>query len=762
MYRMGTVQKVDVFMKKSVKITPIESLVPEPVIVSRYQWLVYSSAFFLLSIITFALYWKTLSYDFQFDDLANISRLFEIRHNTLKSLIFSGTRWISYWLNALLYHFCHFNPWGYRLVDVAIHCANGLLIFSLLFSCLSKVKDGWFKQHALPLAWLTALLFLIHPVQTQTVCYVIQGQLEGMATLSILLILQCLVWYAFAPSSIVQAISFSIAIVIAIIATGTKEIAILTPILAFLWDWFFIAQGSWSSLRKRFLFHGIITGLIWLSYLYLLKPDFFIEVFGLSVTAANNQGNVITAAAGQIITPFYWLISQCKVLLHYLHIFIWPFSISIDYDWKLVHSLFALDFIIPAALLVFVAIILWYILSRNKSSLIAVGFLWFFISMAPRTSIIPSAELMADYKTYLGSLGLLFALSIAIVFAYNYICSKITSPRLKKPVAQGAIVALVLIPLSIGTLMRVTVWSSGLAFWEDVMMKAPGKARGYNNYGAELSNRDRYQESISYFEKAIELDRLYIDPINNIAVSYSHVGEIDKAITALEKSLKLNPLFPEGYNNIAAMYRKKGDLENAEKALLNAVKLRPYYGKAWYNLGLLYIDQGKKEQAWESFKNCCYKADLDDDTGFLAFGKSSIELERYDDAIEAYHRLLKIQPRNEEAMFNLGYAYVHTKQYDKALYLYNMLNKAHPDDPRLIINIGQTYYEKGEPANALVYFEQLSCEKEHIPSICIYLARCYQALGSNTQARAALKELYALNPGTRVKKQADQIWATLT
>jgi len=715
-----------------------------------------------LGIVTFLVYWHTFDYAFHFDDLANISKYFAIRHNTFSSLFFSGTRWISYWLNALIYRINYINPFWFRFFDVLIHAGNAIFLFVALFWSCSRLPQGhWLKRHDFTIAALVSFLFALHPVQTQTVCYVIQGQLEGMAMASVLLLILGLCVHTFASNTYVKMISLAVSVLIAFLATGTKEIAIIAPVLLVIWDWFLIANRSWKSLRSRLLFHGLMAATIWIAYLYLLKPDFFIEVFGLTITAKNNQGNIITAAPDQIITPFYWLLSQCKILVHYMTIFFWPFGLSVEYDYKLVDTIFSLDFLIPAGLLAVLVYGIFILIKRSETLLAGIGLLWFFLSMFPRTSIIPSAELCVDYKTYVGSAGILMALVNGVVLLAVWIMPHMPM-RLRSRSFGAAASLLLLSSFTYATWCRQKVWRSGIAFWADVIVKAPHKARGFNNFGVELSNAGKFEEALPYFQKAIELDPFYVDAINNGAVAYAGVENIDKAIELFEKSLKLNPLFPEGYNNIAGMYQKKGDFTKAEKALLMAVKLRPHYGKAWYNLGLLYVEQEKMPQAWDCLRKCCYDADFDDDTGFHAFAKASIQLQKYDDAISAYHTLLKRQPRNGEVAFHLANAYFLAGQYDQSLSLYHQLLQASPDDPRLLINIGENYCEKGEPANALMYFGRLEQCKHQIPSICVRLARCYRDLGQHDKARSLIAECYALNPSPTILAKAQELQKTLS
>ena len=381
------------------------------------------------------------------------------------------------------------------------------------------------------------------------------------------------------------------------------------------------------------------------------------------MTVKNNIGNVITHNPTQMITPWHFFISQFKVILHYLWIFIWPFNISVEYDWMLAKGFFAFDCIVPLMMLLGIGALILRQLWRNPTSTACFGALWFFICIAPRSSIIPSPELLVDYKTYMASYGWLLLIATALVWA-----AQLLMPYLKKipPITQEqhaltAVALLLALPLGYCTYQRNIVWSSGKEFWGSIIANAPGKARAYNNYGVELSQQfKQYKEAIPYFKKAIEMDDQYPDPCNNLAVANSHLGDTDGAIEALRRGLKINPYYPEGYNNLASFFLQQKKYDQAEKVLNHALKLRPHYGKAYFNLGRVNLERGDKEKAWECFKNACTKADLDNQFGFETFAKISLSQKKYEDAIFAYSRVLEYSPKNQDAIFNLGNAYFFT------------------------------------------------------------------------------------------------------
>ena len=299
-----------------------------------------------------------------------------------------------------------------------------------------------------------------------------------------------------------------------------------------------------------------------------------------------------------------------------------------------------------------------------------------------------------------------------------------------------------IILLSAGTINRNTVWSSGLLFWANLVTNAPSKARAYNNYGVELSQKlGKFAESIPYFQHAINMDKNYRDPYNNIAVAFAATQQIDRAIEAIQLSLRINPYYPEAYNNIASFMIEKKDYEQAKNALNLALQLRPYYGKAYFNLGRIHMEQDEPEKALECFRKACTQADLDTETGFQGYAQCSLFLKKYDEAIFACKKVLECNPNNSESEFNLANAYYMTNQFDQAANIYKQMLLKNPHDPKTQYNLAEAHFSDGKIVEALECFERLKRNNAITPNLFIRIASCYEKLGNPHRAKLALEEL---------------------
>ncbi len=718
----------------------------------------------ILSLITFSVYYPSLHYPFQFDDTPNITKFFNIRHLNFSSLFFSGPRWISYWLNTVNYKIAGFNPYLYRLLNVIFHLLTGILVFYFIFLILKNLKkENFFKNNAFKIALFTSTLFLLHPVQTQTVSYIIQGQLEGLSALFTLLILIFYYLSAQSQSKTNKIILTLFTCVLAFLSTGTKEIAIISPFLLIITDWFFIAQGDWKNFSKRIPLQLSIFGIVFLSYIYLLKPAFFLKTFGFNNAVRNNIGNILTQNPNDLITPYAFFISQFKVILHYIFIFLWPFNISVEYDWKLAHGFFSHEVLFPFSILISIFCLTFYLLKKNKINILSFAIMWFFIAIAPRSSFIPSPELLMDYKTYLASIGWLFVIACAIVKFTQFLSSNFFYKNETYPY----IFLFLSILLGFLTIHRNKVWRSSLEFWENIIQNAPEKARGYNNYGVELTSLGKNKEAVPYFKKAIKLEgKTYWDPYTNLAIVYAALDNIDLAILTLEQSLKLNPYNPEAYNNLGAFFLHKNEYYFAERSFRAALAIRPHYGKAMYNLGKLYIAKEDLESAWACFKNACTKADLDHDLpGYQLYATTSIMLKKYEDAIFACKKFLQLASKKDdinEALFNLANAYFLNNNFDQAVQIFTQMTNRFPEDIRGWANLIETYIKMHKSENALEVIKKLKENGRTFQGIEIQQSICLADLGYLDLAEELLKKFLNEKQPEQLKKLAKQVLKKIT
>lgn len=697
----------------------------------------------VLLFLTGLIYYPSLKYPFQFDDIANIAKRFAIRFDNPFDRWFTHTRWFGDWLNRLNYQWGGFDPFWYRTFNLGIHLIAGMVVFFLTYSLCTMIAKRWqIAQHASLISFTAAGLFLLHPVQTQTVSYVIQARQEGLATMFVLMTLLAYVRTLLAKTTSQRVLCGSWFVVAAMLSRGTKELVVALPFLMLLVEWFFVAQEDWGVFRKRFMIGMAIAGVFLLAVLYQHPWSFIRDAITLNATTINNRGNILTPNPYDIITPWMFFISELRVIVHYLAIFFWPFDISVEYDWKITSSFFTPQVVFPAiilaALVGFIVLNMW----RRKRSFTVFGLLWFFIAIAPRSTIIPSPELACDYKTYLASYGVLLMISVWLVegaFKLAEVCKERLDWAGRQEMQMVAL-SLVLCVAGYSAYERNKVWSSAIGFWQDNVAKAPLKARVHNNLGVALSESGKYAEAIPHYYRALALDAYYADPYSNLAVAYSMQDQVDKAIEALRNAIHIFPEYPEAYNNLGTLLLQKGNREEAEEALLAAVKLRPYYGKAYYNLARLYEERGNDNKAWEYLK-AAVEGDLDVPEIYFRFGQMSMKIQKYDHAVRAFEWVINHGEAQDQVWFNLANSYYMQGQQDKARDIYQRLANNNPLDARYTYNLAEAHYAKKEYEMALALFKRVTELPQPIAQSFFRVASCLEQLNRYDDAKNFLLQL---------------------
>lgn len=700
-------------------------------------FILYSLAILLL---VFSLYYLGLRAPFQFDDIANITKNFSIRNYDIYSEIMSRSRWFGELTNKLYFQLAGFNPLYYRIFNILCHMSTGLSWLGLCYLICKKQKIiAFVSDNAFLLTNTSFALFMLHPVQTQTVSYIIQARLEGLATLFITGSLFLFFSALFSKSNFYKIILFSLSVLALFFGCGSKEIAVVTPILAILIDLFWFSDFSWEKFKPRLLYHLFYFLFTMFVMFHLLKPTFFKQLLSFGIESFNNRGNILTSNPMQKITAYQFLISEFSVMLHYLWIYIFPISLCVEYNFVLHSSIFDSVVLIPFFILVAISSFFLWLIKHKEYRPLSFGYFWFLIATLPRTTIIPSAELACDYKTYLASFGMFWMISFFIVKSCDYL-SKFNFSINSIEKIRNSVIIFILAACTHLTFHRNKVWADAADFWKDIVLKNPGKPRPLNNYAVALTEKGEFDEAVKMFKESIALDPYYPDPLSNLAVVLSNQEKYNEAIESLNKSLEIIPDYPEAYNNLAAIFIKKNDIDRAIVNLKKAISLRPFYGKAYFNLGRCYIVKEEKELAWQQFKKAT-EGDFDTTAGFVALGESSIMIGKYHDAIKAFNTSIEKGESSFGVYFNLAHCHFMLKDFANAEYLFKELVKAAPTDGCAKFNLAETLFVQDKFSQAYDLFLEFKPFSKEAPKAICRIANCLEKIHGIEESLSFLEDM---------------------
>ena len=712
----------------------------------------------LLSIITFLFYYPSLWYPFMWDDLPTITKNIHViwGSKNLFNEFYANNRWISNFLNQFNYKYWQTNTFSFRLINLIIHISIGILIFFLILKLFSSLKQSNFlSENAYIISILASGLFLLHPTQTQTATYINQMRLEGTVVFFTIAILLTFTYAANTTNIYLKMFLYSLTLILSSFAAGTKEIIIVFPFLVLLVDWFFVAQGNWKNLIKRILVHALICLSLFGTFAkWSWKPPQPKQITQMAVP--NNRGNILTSTPEEKITPKPFMISQFKIILHYLTIYFWPFNLSFDYEYKLSTSIWNMDVIFPFLTLLLILLFAIFLFIKNKTNFISFCVAWFFISILPRASVIPATELVCDYKTYLASFGVL--LFIAVLF--TYLIKKLIifisnfSKTKYQPRYQLALLTLIILSFAYSTKTRNLVWSSELAFWEDVIKKAPTKARAYNNLAVALAESGRVSDSMETYKKAMQCDPTYAEPVINIAIQYQSQGKNDIALQYYEKALTLKEGHPEMFLNLGVLHFQQQEYERAEKYFKVAISLKSYYSKAHFNLARTYHMQNKLEQALPCYEKAL-EGDYQDIEFFYLHGAVANNLGKHDKAISSLEKVKQINSNHKNTVFLLASSYYSLRQYQKASENFKILYEKERSN-FCAYNYGQTLLNLNKFEQALSLFEQCKND-QNLPFSTLHIAKCLASIGQKDNAKKELQNLLKNSSFENIKQDAQNL-----
>ncbi len=524
--------------------------------------------------VVFDVYWPAINGQFLLDDTYLPYMLPDYARVSLIGWL-KGLRpllMFSYWLN-----FQYADParagtqdtFGYHFVNVVLHFFNGILVFLAIRKVMSWA--GVEKWLSVVLAIFAAGLFLLHPLQTESVSYVASRS----ETLSVFFVLATLVVFLYRESN---AVGFGTTVAVLALfgaAVLTKEHTAVLPVLLLLTDYYWNPGFSLAGIRRN-----------WRLYIPLAVAG----ALGIALVA-----RVLSAAptAGFGVKEFTWyqyFFTECRVIWDYLSTFLLPIGQNLDPDFPISRSITDHGAIIAILGLLAVTIAAW--VYRRRFPLASYGWFVFLILIAPTSSFVPIKDPYAERRLYLPFIGLLF---ITVEFLRRWKISKN---------ALIAALSLVLLAEAAATYQRNQVWSTAIDMWSDTVAKSPNKRRPRFQLAMAYFQAGHYPEAIEHLEKAAQLEPPNFDLLVDWALAYDGVGKPADAIAKLRQAAALEKS-AHVYSQIGMEYGKMGQYPQALDALATAIQLNPNFmgGISYVYRGDVFSVQGNKLQAAEEYRH---------------------------------------------------------------------------------------------------------------------------------------------------------------
>jgi Flp pilus assembly protein TadD len=561
-----------------------------PIVPADENWLGSAVAAAVIVVATAAVYANSWSGPFVFDDQASILHNASIRHLADLGAIFfppgegftvDGRPVLNLSL-AINYAISGTGTWSYHALNIVIHILAALTLFGITRRTLggangpgrTRAEPAKFGgNEATTLGLATALLWSLHPLQTESVTYVIQ-RAESLMGLFYLLTIYCFIRAVDAAAGRSAFRWYSLSWIACLLGMGSKEVMVSAPLIVLLYDGIFVSEGWRAALRRRGTYYVLLA----LTASVLLA---------LALRTGSRGG---TSGFGIDVTPWMYWQTQFQAVAHYLWLSFWPGTLIFDYgvQWTGGFAEVLPYALIGALLAVATGVGLW----RRRATGFAGAF--FFAILAP-TSIVPgNRQTLAEHRMYLP----LAAVIVVVVFGAYQLSAAVRRQRF----FHQAALALVALPLAILTFGRNEIYRSELALYRDTVIKRPGNASAHTNLGNALRDARHFEEAITHYEEALRLRPNSPQVQYDLAGALSAAQRLPQAIDHYEAALRLKPDYAEAHNNLGIALARAGRDAEALGHLAEAVRLNPNYTEAHFNLGLVLVRTGRLTEAFAEYR----------------------------------------------------------------------------------------------------------------------------------------------------------------
>ncbi len=461
----------------------------------------------LFGTVGFLLYREViLSGPFLFDDFEYI-----VGNPMIKSLLYftniTDPRYLGYLSFAVNYGLGGEDPFWFHLVNVIIHVMNALLVFGVVKAVLtlsSSTGERTADGHS-AVAFFAALVFLVHPVETQAVSYITQR----FTSLSALFYMLSVLLYLHARVRLEKESGkrrrgyemYILSMMSAVFAMKTKEIAFTIPFMVAILEFLLFEKSEYG--KRRFYFLIPFAAMLIIIPLSLFGPEWGLSAPGSGIDEITRRDKLYDLSQR---SPYEYLVTQFRVIVTYIRLLVFPVRQLAVYDYPASHSLFEPRVMLSLSLLLGIAGAAWYSWRKARRAapgdapyyrLFSIGVLWFFVTISIESSVIPIKDIIFEHRLYLPSAGFFASCAGLLILIVKRV-----RPFVFGRAVAAVIAVTVIAALSVATYMRNTVWTDEVRFWDDVVQKT-GKAIGYNNRGNAYLKKGQYALALRDLDRTI-------------------------------------------------------------------------------------------------------------------------------------------------------------------------------------------------------------------------------------------------------------------
>jgi len=393
-----------------------------------------------IAVLAFIIYSNTFDASFHFDDTPSIVENYAIHRFDIKAILSSSSRPVLDITFALNYYFGKLDVFGYHLVNLALHIANGILLYFILFWTINRINPKNPINSRNPINSINpinfriplyaSLIFIAHPIQTQAVTYIVSRS-SVLATTFYLLTLLLFI-KAFDKESkndnppipplekgdeggfdqkveiknqdsLNHKLYLGGAFIASCLAMGTKQIAATLPAMILIYDFYFISKGNLKILKGHYKSHLLIFS--------TLAIVIYLSFSGLTQFISFDYAQGVPMPQTEPVTSFQYFLTQLHVIPYYIKLLFIPTNLNLDYDWPVTRSI---DFATVLYFLMLTVIVVIALVLFRRAKLVSFGIIWFFVTLSVTSSFIVIYDVIFEHRLYLPSVGFVIVIAFLI------------------------------------------------------------------------------------------------------------------------------------------------------------------------------------------------------------------------------------------------------------------------------------------------------------------------------------------------------------
>lgn len=582
---------------------------------------------------------------------------------------------------------------GYHVVNVGVHLLAGLVLLGLIRHTLIRVSSLSAQPRAVEgLALAIAFLWTVHPLQTESVTYVVQ-RAEALMGLFYLLTL-----YGFVrgveASPPARPKWWGLSLAACAVGMATKEVMVTAPVVVWFYDRTFVGGTFVGALRQRARF-----------YAGLAATWAVLAVLILSTGA--NRGGTVGFNVG--VTPWAYAATQFEAVTRYLQLSVWPAPLVFDYGTFWVKD--AVDVLGYAA--VVLAVLAATLVALRRWPVAGFVGACFFGILSP-TSLTPGTiQMIVEHRMYL---PLAAVLATVVVGLYAWL------GRIAFWLCGAAGLACVVV-----TWQRNADYRSGLVLWEKTVAQRPHNAIAHTNLGLAYFLAARVDDALREYRAALRENPASVEAHFNLAIAEASLGRTDAALAQYEEALRLRPAFAAAHNNLGNLLAAAGRSAGAARHYEEAVHADPGFAEPLKNLGGLLLRAGRGTEALARYEAALKLDPASADTHYQ-LGNALAAQDRLADAITHYEQAARLQPNHADTQVNWGNALLQLDRVDQAAARYEAALRLAPRHADAHNNLGVIFLHTGRVAEAVGHFEQALAVRVDFPDARRNLAEARAAL----------------------------------